>query len=209
MQLFFGVPGWWPADTRLEVIIGAILTQNTAWANVERAINNLKTARLLDWKGLKEVEEKRLAQLIRSAGYYNQKAKKIKAFLSFVEQDYTDCLDKLAAEPLEVAREKLLEVYGIGPETADSILLYAFQKPSMVVDAYPQRNFSRHGVFPADYNYHQVQEFLMSHLPRDVQLFNQYHALLVYTGKTFCKTKPSCPGCPLEGLNSLPVGHTS
>ncbi len=203
MYEFFGPLNWWPGESRSEVIIGAILTQNTAWVNVEKAINNLKEARLLDWQKLRRVEEERLAQLIRPSGYYNQKAKKLKHFAEFLEREYAGSLDKLGAEPLEIAREKLLAVHGIGPETADSILLYALQKPIFVVDAYTRRIFSRHGFFPADYTYQQIQQFMMEHLPPGVQLFNEYHAQIVYTGKTFCKTKPTCAGCPLEGLNSL------
>ncbi len=205
MYEFFGPLNWWPGESRSEVIIGAILTQNTAWVNVEKAIDNLKEAQLLDWQKLRRVEEERLAQLIRPSGYYNQKAKKLRTFAEFLEREYAGSLDKLAAEPLEIAREKLLAVHGIGPETADSILLYALQKPIIVVDAYTRRIFSRHGFFPQEYTYQQIQQFMMEHVPPGVPLFNEYHAQIVYTGKTFCKTKPTCAGCPLEGLSNTVV----
>lgn len=202
MYNYFGDLDWWPGETRFEVIIGAILTQNTAWVNVEKAIDNLKSAQLLDFEKLGAVEEEKLAQLIRPSGYYNQKTKKIKAFLGFVDENYSGNLDKLEAEPLEIVREKLLGVHGIGPETADSILLYAFQKSIFVVDTYTRRIFSRHGFFPPTYTYHEIQGVFMNNLAHDVQLFNEYHAQIVYTGKTFCKTKPSCKGCPLENFHN-------
>ncbi|MBI5789245.1 MAG: endonuclease III domain-containing protein [Candidatus Schekmanbacteria bacterium] len=197
MHNHFGDLHWWPADTPFEVIIGAILTQNTAWTNVEKAIANLKNSRLMDYAGLKTAKEEELSPLIRPAGYYNQKAKKIKNFIRFLEQDYTGDLDGLKKESLGVAREKLLKVHGVGPETADSILLYALEKPIFVVDAYTKRIFSRHGFLPQMADYHFVQDFFMEHLPQDVKLFNEYHAQIVYTGKNFCRSKQMCEGCPL------------
>ncbi len=203
MYDYFGDLDWWPGETRFEIITGAILTQNTAWTNVEKAINNLKNAGILNYQGIKAIEEAELAQLIRPSGYFNQKAKKLKNFICFLENNYAGSLDSLGKGPLKVAREKLLSVNGIGPETADSILLYAFQKPIFVVDAYTRRIFSRHGFFPQKYSYHQIQEFMMKYLPEDVRLFNEYHAQIVYVGKSFCKPKPTCSGCPLEGFGCL------
>ncbi|NOZ56893.1 MAG: endonuclease III domain-containing protein [Calditrichaeota bacterium] len=189
---------WWPGETPFEVMVGAILTQNTAWANVEKAIRNLKAAGLLDPLGLYRAEQSRVAELIRPSGYYNQKAAKLKRFVKFFVEEYGADLEKMKAEPLDVLRRKLLQINGIGPETADSILLYALDKPVFVVDAYTRRIFSRHGWVEPTIGYEELREFFESALPKDVKLFNEYHALLVYVGHHFCKRKPQCEACPLQ-----------
>lgn len=194
----FGHQHWWPGDTPFEVIVGAILTQNTAWTNVEKAIHNLRKAKLLNPKRLHNLSQAELAQHIRPAGYFNIKAKRLKYFLNYLFDDYGGNLKKMFKKRTDALRRELLQVNGIGPETADSILLYAGNHPIFVIDAYTKRIFSRHGIIPADADYHDVQELFMRNLPHDVKLFNEYHALIVKTGKDFCRTKkPLCSKCPL------------
>lgn len=193
----FGPQNWWPADTEFEVIIGAILTQNTAWANVERAIGNLKKENVLTPQRLYELDTKKLARLIKPSGYYNIKAKRIKAFLEFLFKNYKGSLKNMFGEGLKGLRQKLLGVNGIGPETADSILLYAAEEPVFVVDAYTKRVFSRHGFIKKDAGYDETQRFFMDNLPVNREFFNEYHALIVKLGKTICKTKPRCEICPI------------
>ena len=193
----FGPQHWWPGDTPLEVIVGAILTQNTNWTNVEKAIANLKAAGLLDAKRLKGVRIEKLAELIRPAGYFNVKARRLKSFFEWLAAHHEGDLDTMFARPLSALREELLEVRGVGPETADSILLYAGQKPSFVVDAYTYRIFSRHQLIPTDTTYDEIKEFFESSLPEDVQVYNEYHALIVALGKSYCKPRPLCAECPL------------
>jgi len=199
----FGPQHWWPADTKFEVIIGAILTQNTAWPNVERAIKNLKKENVLTPEKLYRLNIKKLAHLIKPSGYYNIKAKRIKSFLKFLFADYNGSLKRLFDEDLGVLREKLLSVNGIGPETADSIILYAAGKPVFVVDAYTKRIFSRHGFIKPDSEYVSVQRMFHENLPADAKLFNEYHALIVELGKNMCKkTKPKCQICPVYSVKS-------
>ncbi|MBU0709460.1 MAG: endonuclease III domain-containing protein [Candidatus Omnitrophica bacterium] len=194
----FGPQDWWPADSPFEVIIGAILTQNTNWLNVERAINNLRENKSLSFSRLSKLPLKKLASLIRPAGYYNIKAKRLKDFLIFLSQSYRANLKKMSKEATYPLREKLLSVKGIGPETADSILLYALNKKTFVVDAYTKRILSRHGLIKQDATYDQVQNLFMRNLKNNVKLFNEYHALLVRLGKEYClKSKPKCKLCPL------------
>jgi endonuclease-3 related protein len=195
---FFGEQGWWPAETPFEVIVGAVLTQNTAWRNVERAIENLKEEGVLTPQGLMNLDEARLAVFIRPAGYYNVKARRLKHLMNFLEREYGGDLKLMFDEPLSSLRERLLAVKGIGPETADSILLYAGEKPIFVVDAYTKRILSRHGMITNGASYEDVQDLFMHSLPSDVALYKEYHALLVRLAKTFCKTKPLCTGCPVE-----------
>jgi endonuclease-3 related protein len=195
---FFGEQGWWPADTPFEVVVGAILTQNTAWRNVERAIENLKGEGVLTPRGLKGIDESRLAELIRPAGYYNVKARRLKGLMEFLVKVYGGNLTKMFSEPLATLRGKLLAVKGIGPETADSILLYAGGKPIFVIDAYTKRILSRHGMIADGASYGDIQDLFMRNLPQDVSLYKEYHALFVQLAKTFCKTKSHCAGCPLE-----------
>jgi len=182
----------------LEMIVGAILTQNTAWSNVEKAIVNLRKAGLLSVKKLREVRTPRLASLIRSSGYFNQKAIKLKAFLSFLDSEYGGSLGRMGRETTRTLREKLLSVHGIGPETADSILLYAFEKRLFVVDAYTLRIFARHGLLHARASYDESQRFFMERLPARARLYNEYHALIVRAGKEYCRKAPRCGGCPLN-----------
>ena len=194
----FGPRHWWPAKSAFEVTVGAILTQNTAWSNVEKAITNLKVKRLLSPAKIKQVNTKRLAALIRSSGFYNEKAKKLKAFVNFLSDFSGNNLTKLRRRPTGDLRQELLRVKGIGPETADSILLYALGKPSFVVDAYTKRIFTRHKMIPEGAAYHEVQRFFTDNLPGDAKIYNEYHALIVETGKNYCKkNKPLCKICPL------------
>jgi endonuclease-3 related protein len=197
----FGHRKWWPAETPFEVIVGAILTQNTSWKNVEKAIQNLKNARALNIQTLYRMPHRQLARLIRPAGYFNVKAERLKNFLNFLFKKYQADLPKLFAAPLAELRTELLLVKGIGPETADSILLYAAQKPSFVVDTYTKRIFSRHGFFLEDSSYEDVQAFFMKRLPLRAALFNDYHAQIVKVGNSLCRrTRPLCQSCPLEFL---------
>ena len=199
----FGPQKWWPAETKFEVIVGAILTQNTNWGNVEKALANLKKAGILNPDGLRQISTYKLARLIKPSGYFNIKAKRLKSFIHFFFKEYDGDLSEMAKEPLEILRKKVLTVHGIGPETADSILLYACDHPIFVVDVYTKRIFSRHNLVASDADYHQIQKLFMKHFPVDVQLFNEHHALIVRLGKDFCKTKPLCEICPLNYLNRL------
>jgi endonuclease-3 related protein len=193
-----GPQHWWPAKTRFEVIIGAILTQNTSWANVEGAIANLREAGLLRAKGIRTVSLKRLERLIRSSGYFRQKARKLKAFCEFLQKTHRGSLRKMFATPTIVLREQLLGVFGIGPETADSILLYAGEHAVFVVDAYTKRILARHGWADAKTKYDDVRWMFERQSPGNVKRFNEFHALIVNTGKNYCRTqKPRCEECPL------------
>src|SRR3989304_661774 len=194
----FGPQHWWPGETPFEVIIGAILTQNTSWKNVEKAINSLKASGHFTPKGLYDTPIDRLAQLIRSSGYFNIKAKRLKNFLSFLFNEYEGDLEAMLKEDGLKLQDKLLKVNGLGPETVDSILLYAAGFPIFVVDAYTKRIFSRHGDIKGDESYHQIQTLFMESLPRNKNLYNEYHALIVRAGKELCKKKPLCHICPIE-----------
>lgn len=193
----FGPQGWWPGETPLEVIVGAILTQNTAWRNVERAVAALKEARLLSVRGLAGIPRARLARLVRPSGYFNQKAAALKAFSRFLARGYGGSLARMGREPTAALREKLLAVRGIGPETADSILLYAFDRPVFVVDAYTARVLSRHGIAAPRARYGDLQRLIAARIPRRRALYNEFHALFVRVGKEFCRKTPRCGGCPL------------
>jgi endonuclease-3 related protein len=196
----YGPQGWWPADSKLECIIGAILTQNTSWKNVEKAIENLKREGLLTLEALSRASLEKISALIKPSGYYNQKAIKIKNFINFLVEAYNGDLEVMLGEETWSLREKLLALKGIGPETADSILLYAAGKPIFVVDAYTVRILGRHGIIDKESSYHGVQETLMGALPVDLQLFGEFHALLVRLAKEHCKRREAiCRGCPLEG----------
>ena len=195
---YFGPQNWWPADTKIEIIVGAILTQAVSWRNVEQAIANLKEQSCIDIKCLKNIEEKDIARLIKPAGYYNMKAKKIKAFIKFLTQNYNDDLQKMFTIEKAKLREELLSVYGVGPETADSIMLYAGEYPSFVVDSYSKRIFYRLGLVKEDIRYHDLKNMLENNLDSDVKIYNEYHALLVELGKNYCtKNEPDCKDCPL------------
>ena len=201
-----GPQHWWPGGTRFEVIIGAILTQNTSWANVERAISELRRAKLLSPAAIERVPLARLARLIRSSGYFRQKARKVKEFVRFLRRSHQGSLDKLFATPTTELRQQLLSVHGIGPETADSILLYAGQRPVFVVDAYTRRILERHNLLHGKESYDHVRSLFERSLPPDAALFNEYHALIVHTGKHFClKRQPDCQDCPLRPFLPAPV----
>jgi endonuclease-3 related protein len=197
----FGKQKWWPARTRFEVIVGAFLTQNTNWGNVERAIKNLKKASLLTPGAMYGISKDTLAQAIVPAGYFNVKAGRLKNFLEVLYGSYSGSLTKLFKIEHPELRERLLSINGIGPETADSILLYAAKKPAFVVDAYTKRIMERHGVVDKDVGYHDLQKLFTDNLESSATLFNEYHALIVMTGKEFCRTKePLCETCPLGGF---------
>ena len=196
----FGPQHWWPGETRFEIITGAILTQNTSWANVEKAITNLKSADCLTLEKLHHLDPAQLAELIRPAGYYNIKAKRLKNFIDWLFDNYDGELANLETIDTDRLREELLEIKGVGRETADSILLYAFDRPIFVVDAYTARIVFRHELIGPDADYEQLRELFESNLQQDTQLYNEYHALLVKLGKEFCKPKARCTDCPLEKL---------
>src|SRR5579864_2838964 len=192
---------WWPAKTPFEVIVGAILTQSTAWGNVERAIANLRSARVLTPSAMLRMRTTQLAALVRPSGYFRQKAKKLKAFVRFLQTEYGGSLRRMFQTPTLELREKLLSVHGIGPETADSILLYAGNHPVFVVDAYTHRIFGRHGITEGKADYEKVRALIETSIPRQPELFNELHALIVNTGKNWCrKSAPRCEGCPLRPL---------
>lgn len=193
----YGHRSWWPAETPFEVCVGAILTQNTNWGNVEKAIKRLKDADCLSLAAINRLAPLALAELIRPAGYFRVKADRLQCFTRYVLQQYQGSLDLLFAEPLLRCRDQLLGVRGIGPETADSILLYAGGKPSFVVDAYTRRIFSRIGLVPQTIGYEPLRQLFMEALPADVNLFNEYHALIVELGKQLCRTIPRCSSCCL------------
>src|SRR5215469_11693269 len=200
----YGPQHWWPGRTRFEVIVGAILTQSTSWTNVELAIANLRREKLLSPGAMEKVPQERLSRLIRSSGYFRQKARKLKAFVHFLRQEYGGSLDKMFAADTEKLREQLLGVHGIGPETADSILLYAGEHPVFVVDAYTRRILERHNLAHGKDSYDEIQRLFQRNLPMSAPLFNEYHALIVQTGKHFCrKREPDCARCPLQPF--LPV----
>jgi len=196
----FGPQHWWPGETAFEVAIGAILTQNTNWGNVEKAIYNLKSEGKLKASAIHKMTSESLASLIRPAGYFNVKAKRLRNFIDFLVREYGGSMAKMKKEEKDTIRAKLLAVNGIGPETADSIILYALGKPVFVIDAYTKRVLSRHNVMHHDLSYDKFQELFHLNLATDVQLFNEYHALFVRVAKEHCRTKAICPGCPLEGV---------
>ncbi len=193
-----GPSRWWPGETPFEIALGAILTQNTAWTNVEKAIANLRTAGLLDAKALQLQPAAKLEELIRPAGFFRVKAVRIRHFLNFLDEACGLDLERLRNEDTRSLRDALLRVQGIGPETADSILLYALGHPTFVVDAYTRRIFNRHMLVHEDIGYEELREFFMDALPTDTALFNEYHALIVLTGKNWCAKKAGkCTTCPL------------
>ncbi len=197
----YGPQHWWPGHAGpTEIIIGAILTQNTNWKNVEKAIINLKNANLLSLESLSEIDTGTLAELIRPSGYFNLKAKRLKNLIDSITEDHSTLAEYFDCD-LETLREKLLSVKGIGPETADSIILYAAEKPSFVVDAYTHRILLRHDLIWEEADYHEIRDLFMGSLPENTALYNEYHALIVQTGKEFCrKGKPRCEECPLNGV---------
>lgn len=196
---FFGPQHWWPGESEFEIIVGAILTQSVSWKNVEVAIDNLKKHGLLTVEGIAGMERDKLAQLIKPTLYYNQKADKLRRFCTYIKENYGSNILKLLSKNTGDLRSELLSIKGIGPETADSIILYAAQKPIFVVDAYTRRIFHRMGFFKEDEDYQSMQDFFMANLPSDVNMFNEYHALIVALGKEYCTLKdPACDKCPLN-----------
>lgn len=207
----FGPQHWWPGETPFEVMVGAVLTQNTAWANVEKAIANLKSAGALSCPAMLEMGSLALADLIRPAGFFNVKAKRLHALCVFLrEAGVATAPGQLAGTaPLPSLRQQLLAVHGVGEETADSILLYALNLPSFVVDAYTRRIFGRLGLLAGDEAYGRIQGLFHSHLPRNLGLYNEYHALIVALGKGFCRPRPRCGQCPLAGFCPYAAAHNN
>ena len=196
----FGPMDWWPAESPFEVMVGAILTQNTAWANVEKAILNLKRRNAMHPAGLAGLAPEELARLIRPAGYFNVKARRLLSFLTYFLSGYEGDVGRMRRRKTPRLREELLSVNGVGAETADSILLYALGKPVFVVDAYTRRIFHRLGLSAAGATYTELQDMFERWLPRSAPLYNEYHALVVALGKDYCKPKPRCEGCPVNGM---------
>jgi endonuclease-3 related protein len=194
----WGPQHWWPGDTRLEIMVGAVLTQNTAWANVEKAIRQLKQAKALDLAILHNASLEQLADWIRPAGYFNVKARRLRALTDMIYRDYDGSLRRMFATATPELRTRLLAVNGVGPETADSILLYAGKRPVFVVDAYTRRFLEKHGWLAPKTPYDEVAALMQDCLPQDTQLYNEYHALIVNLGKEHCKPRPRCEGCPLN-----------
>jgi len=225
----WGGQDWWPARSRFEVIVGAYLTQNTAWANVERTLTNLRRAGVLSVEGIRRVPLRRLQRLVRPSGYFRQKARRLKVFVAHLDRRYGGSLRRMFARPTEELRQDLLALHGVGPETADSILLYAGGHPVFVVDAYTQRVLHRHGILPGKTSYEEVRalveealrqeppprvardcqagrhKFVVAGAPSAARAYNEYHALFVQLGKRHClKAEARCSGCPLERF--LPHG---
>lgn len=201
LYAFFGPQQWWPGESPFEVMVGAVLTQNTNWSNVEKAIDNLKGAGILSFAEMSSLPQSLMAEYIRPAGYYNIKAGRLHNLFTLVRQRYEGSIDRMFSEETESLRQALLSVRGIGRETADSILLYAANRPVFVVDAYTYRILVRHDLIPEEYGYDEIQEMFMDQLARDSELYNEFHALLVCAGKEFCKKAvPRCDGCPLKEI---------
>jgi len=198
----YGKQHWWPVTSNqpeFEIIIGAILTQNTSWKNVEIAISNLRKNNLIRVEEIKGINKNKLAALIKPSGYYNQKAERLKIFAEYITANYNGNLNKFLIKDTAKLRKELLTIKGIGPETADSIILYAAKKPVFVVDAYTKRIFTRLGMINKKSSYEEIQSFFQERLKNNVNLFNEYHALLVKHAKQYCRTRPLCSGCPLKG----------
>src|SRR6266403_1293078 len=196
-----GPQHWWPGRSAFEIIVGTILTQNTSWNNVETAIRNLRREKLLTPRAIEDVSLARLARLVRSSGYFRQKAKKLKCFAGFLRSEYGGSIARMFRTPTAVLREKLLSVHGIGPETADSILLYAGKHPVFVVDAYTRRLLERHKLATSSQSYEDIRQLFEGSVPGDAPLYNEFHALIVRTGKEYCRTRnPRCSECPLQSF---------
>ena len=196
----YGPAGWWPGKTPFEIALGAILTQNTAWANVERALGALRRRRLLSYRALSRLTPSLLSPLIRPSGTFRLKAGRVAAFVRFLGREYGGRVAAMRREDPAVLRRRLLAVNGIGPETADSIVLYAAGHPVFVVDAYTRRVFGRLGLLRGGESYDDVQRFFVARLPRDAGLYNDYHAQIVRLAKEACRKKPRCAICPLDRL---------
>ncbi len=199
----FGPQHWWPGESELEMMAGAVLTQNTSWKNVEKAIGNLKGKGILNVEGIRNMPADMLAEEIRPAGYFNIKAGRLKNLINFIVERYSGDVDLLLEEKTEALREGLLSVKGVGAETADSILLYAARRPVFVIDAYTYRILNRHGLVEDQIDYYGLQSLFKDNLPEDEALFNEFHALIVRTGKDLCRGKPLCDSCPLKGWEKI------
>ncbi len=200
MSRHFGPTHWWPGDTPFGIAVGAILTQNTAWTNVEKAIANLTQEKLLHPRAIVECDRERLHAALRPSGYFRQKAERLTLFSQHLLTHYDGSVKRMACRPLEALRHELLSLKGIGPETADDILLYACGLPVFVVDAYTRRILSRHGLVNSAIRYEPLRALFESHLPRDVKQWKEYHGLIVFTAKDFCRSHPRCECCPLQPL---------
>lgn len=200
----FGPQRWWPGQTPFEVAVGAILAQGTAWTNASRAVGEMDRRRLLHPARLHRFPLRKLAPAIRSSGYYNQKAVRLKRFVRYLMRRHRGSLERMGRRPVEELREQLLALSGIGPETADSILLYALQKPVFVVDAYTRRMLTRHSLISPGASYDEIQRLFVKQLPRSRRIYNEYHALIVRLGKEFCRPNtPRCDLCPLKKVGHL------
>ncbi|MCG2825513.1 MAG: endonuclease III domain-containing protein [Thermoplasmatales archaeon] len=200
----FGRQHWWPAETRFEVIVGAILTQNTSWKNVEKAIKNLKKEKMLNCKKIANMDIKKLEKMVQPSGFYKQKAERLKRFCKYLDESYDSDLNKFFNRDTNVIRNELLSLNGIGNETADSILLYAGEKPIFVIDAYTKRMCERTGIVNAK-KYDELQSFFEKNLPKNIEMYKEFHALIVELGKNFCRKKPGCDGCPLKNTCKIRV----
>ncbi len=196
----FGKRHWWPGETPLEIIVGAVLTQNTSWKNVEKAIINLKRAGLMDLVSLYEAPDSLVAENIRSSGYYNLKTRRLKNVIKVIYEEYNTSIEYVREKDLYEVRERLLAIKGVGEETADSILLYALDKPIFVIDAYTRRFLTHHSLQNGKITYSSAQRFFMDNLPVDLYLFNEYHALIVALAQNYCFKVPKCGECPLKGI---------
>lgn len=205
LRAAFGPQGWWPAETPFEVMVGAVLTQRTSWGNVRKAVDRLRAAGRLSPGALAEAEPGELQELIRPSGYYRQKAARLKSLVRWLLERTGGDLARLGETPTDELRAELLALRGIGPETADSMLLYAFGRATFVVDAYTMRMAARHGLVDPDCGYFELKDLFESHLPADLELYKDYHAQLVELGKRFCKPVPLCGQCPLRPLLGDPL----
>lgn len=198
---FYGPLNWWPGKNKLEIMLGAILTQNTSWKNVTKTIKNMEEKGLIDIEALFNIEVDLLGEIIRSSGYYNIKARRLKSFINFLCQNYNGSIEEMFSVDWKNLREELLRLNGIGPETADSILLYAGEKPVFVVDTYTRRIFHRHNCISFRESYEKIQHFFMAQLPPNHLVYNEFHAQIVMVGKDFCKkNNPNCKDCPLNSF---------
>lgn len=193
----FGPLGWWPGETPFEVVVGAVLTQNTSWKNVEKAIANLKAAGVMELQGIDQMAVSELAKLLVPAGYFNVKTRRLKALVRHVTKRY-GTLARFFAQPMDSLRQELLGIHGVGPETADSVLCYAAEMPSFVVDTYTRRILSRHNLVDPDIRYEALRDFCMDALPEDVKIYNEFHAGMVAVGNRYCRPTPRCDECPLR-----------
>lgn len=201
LRLAFGAQHWWPARSRTEVAVGAILTQNTAWRNVERAVANLSAENCLSWEALRDVQIRRLEEMLRPSGTFRVKARRLKSLVETLWRDHGGSLSAMLSGPVDQARRRLLAVAGIGPETADAILLYAGARPTFVVDAYTVRMLRRHGLIDDSVSYGEIRSLFLASLPDDVRIYNEFHALFVELGKRYCRRRALCDQCPLVVLS--------